>query len=73
MTTATHANDFAFDYTRGSVTEAVKPASGFLKRAFEGFVARRQAAAMAQIAMFDPRLAKEIQAAKDRAEWADAE
>jgi hypothetical protein len=73
MTTAAHANDFAFDYTRGNEAKAAKPAAGFLSRAFDRFVARRQAAAIAQIAMFDPRLAREIRAAQDRAEWADSE
>lgn len=63
--------DFAYDYASGksAVQETATKTKGAIARFFEGYTARRQAAAMAQIAMYDPRLAREIQAAQDRAEW----
>lgn len=73
MTIATNPNDFAFDYTRPSGVKApAAKKAGALSRWFDAYVARREASAMAKIAMYDPRLAREIQAAKDRAEWSDA-
>lgn len=63
--------DFAYDYASGkaAVSETATKTQGAIARAFNRYVARRQAAAMAQVAMLDPRLAREIQAAQDRAEW----
>ncbi len=63
--------DFAYDYASGKAAvknTAVKTKSAFA-RAFDRYIERRHASAMAQIAMYDPRLALEIQAAQDRAEW----
>ena len=63
--------DFAYDYASGkaAVAETATKTKGALSRAFDRYVARRQAAAMAQISMYDPRLARDIRAAQDRAEW----
>lgn len=63
--------DFAYDYASGkaAVKETATKTKSAMARAFDRYVARRQAAAMAQIAMYDPRLAREIQAAQDRADW----
>ena len=43
--------------------------ASFWRRAWDGMVARSERLAMARLATIDPRLAKEIQAARDRAEW----
>lgn len=70
MNTAVHTNDFAIDYSRGTDVKAAitrGQASTFLKRWLARYSAQRQAAAMAQIALYDPRLAEEIQAAQKRA------
>jgi hypothetical protein len=75
MSTNTASADFAFDYTRGAkpadASKVATPAKkgGRLMAFFTRLAASRERAAMAQIAMFDPRLAREIQIAKDRAEW----
>lgn len=70
MTTQTTTADFAFDYTRGNKTAAAapKPQKGWFMRWIDRIAESRQRAAMAQIAMIDPRLAREIQIARDRAE-----
>ena len=70
MTAATHANDFAFDYTRGNAAEmpVAKRKPALLKRWFDRFVEGRQKAALAQIAMVDPRLAHQIRLAQGQSE-----
>ena len=67
---AANPTEFVYDLSgRAAAREAAVKTKGAMSRWFDRYVARRQAAAMAQIAMYDPRLAREIQAAQASAEW----
>lgn len=59
----------AFDAAAGSAQRASEHAGSWIRRVVEKIAARQQAAAMARLAAIDPRLAREIRAARDRAEW----
>ncbi len=68
-THAAHLDTTAFDAAAVKAQEARESAGSWLKRLTHRIAERQQAVAMARIAAIDPRLAREIRAARDRADW----
>ncbi|MEZ5657596.1 MAG: hypothetical protein R3E83_03455 [Burkholderiaceae bacterium] len=64
-----HYETTALDAAASSAQQAGEKAGSWLKRMAMTMAARRQAALMAHLEALDPRLAREMRAARDRADW----